>query len=183
MAKAKDPKKDSKKDSKADEKGGKGKKGKKDNVDAEGGDEGKKNTKLKGAMSINVRHILVRLPFSYSSYLFGSESRGESATTLICLASARMLTVMVNTQCEKFSKSEQAMERLKNGERFDEVAKDMSEDKAKAGGSLGWQTKGNLDPQFEEVAFKLSPSTVSSPTYERVKTQFGYHIIMVEGRK
>ncbi|KAK4143614.1 uncharacterized protein C8A04DRAFT_28605 [Dichotomopilus funicola] len=85
--------------------------------------------------------------------------------------------------CEKFAKSEQVIERLNNGEKFDAVAKEMSEDKAKAGGSLGWKTKGSLDPQFEEVAFKLPPSPVDSPTFERVKTGFGYHIIMVEGRK
>lgn len=52
-----------------------------------------------------------------------------------------------------------------------------------SGGSLGWKTKGSLDPQFEEVAFKLPPSPVDSPTFDRVKTGFGYHIIMVEGRK
>jgi NIMA-interacting peptidyl-prolyl cis-trans isomerase 4 len=40
-----------------------------------------------------------------------------------------------------------------------------------------------LDPQFEEVAFKIPPSPVASPTFERVKTGFGYHIIMVEERK
>ncbi|KAL2155957.1 hypothetical protein VTH82DRAFT_699 [Thermothelomyces myriococcoides] len=85
--------------------------------------------------------------------------------------------------CEKFSKSEEAMNRLKNGEKFDVVAREMSEDKAKSGGSLGWKTKGSLDPQFEEVAFKLPPSPVDSPTFDRVKTGFGYHIIMVEGRK
>ncbi|KAH6624402.1 hypothetical protein B0J18DRAFT_428139, partial [Chaetomium sp. MPI-SDFR-AT-0129] len=84
--------------------------------------------------------------------------------------------------CEKFAKSEQVIERLNNGEKFDAVAREMSEDKAKAGGSLGWKTKGSLDPQFEEVAFKLPPSPVDSPTFERVKTGFGYHIIMVEGR-
>jgi len=51
------------------------------------------------------------------------------------------------------------------------------------GGSLGWQTKGNLDPDFEKVAFELAASTTDNPKYERVKTGFGYHIIMVEGRK
>ncbi len=51
------------------------------------------------------------------------------------------------------------------------------------GGSLGWQTKGSLDPDFEKVAFELPPSPVTSPTFERVKTGFGYHIIMVEERK
>lgn len=52
-----------------------------------------------------------------------------------------------------------------------------------AGGSLGWKTKGGLDPAFENVAFELETSTTGNPKYAEVKTGFGYHIIMVEGRK
>ncbi len=63
------------------------------------------------------------------------------------------------------------------------MAVDMLTQVYDTGGSLGWQTKGNLDPDFEKVAFELPPSPVDSPTVERVKTGFGYHIIMVEGRK
>jgi NIMA-interacting peptidyl-prolyl cis-trans isomerase 4 len=51
------------------------------------------------------------------------------------------------------------------------------------GGALGWKTKGSLDPKFEEVAFALETSTTNSPKFVEVKTEFGYHIIMVEGRK
>jgi NIMA-interacting peptidyl-prolyl cis-trans isomerase 4 len=51
------------------------------------------------------------------------------------------------------------------------------------GGSLGWKTKGSLDPKFEEVAFQLPASPVATPTFGTVKTGFGYHIIMVEDRK
>lgn len=37
---------------------------------------------------------------------------------------------------------------------------------------------------FQDAAFALQPSTVDKPiTSDLVKTQFGYHIIMVEGRK
>ena len=67
--------------------------------------------------------------------------------------------------------------------KFDEVAREFSEDKARAGGSLGWKKRGDLDPAFEAVAFELEASTVSNPTYREVKTGFGYHIIMVDGRK
>ncbi|KAL2136337.1 hypothetical protein VTI74DRAFT_4371 [Chaetomium olivicolor] len=116
--------------------------GKNSKADADSG-EAKATTKLKGAMSINVRHIL----------------------------------------CEKMSKSDEAMQRLRNGEKFDVVAKEMSEDKARLGGSLGWQTKGKLDLAFEKVAYELPVSSVDKPTFERVKTGHGYHIIMVEGRK
>jgi parvulin-like peptidyl-prolyl isomerase len=51
------------------------------------------------------------------------------------------------------------------------------------GGALGWKKRGDLDLAFEEAAFALEASTTANPTYVDVKTGFGYHIIMVEGRK
>ncbi|KAL1869183.1 hypothetical protein VTK73DRAFT_3352 [Phialemonium thermophilum] len=107
------------------------------------GESGDKESKVKGASSINVRHIL----------------------------------------CEKHSKKEEALAKLKEGVKFDDVAREFSEDKARQGGSLGWKTKGSLDPQFEAVAYSLEPSTTSNPKIGEAKTSFGYHIIMVEGRK
>ena len=58
-------------------------------------------------------------------------------------------------------------------------------DKARSGGSLGWMTRGSMVGEFQEAAFKLAPSTVAKPIYTDppIKTKFGYHIIMVEGRK
>jgi len=85
--------------------------------------------------------------------------------------------------CEKHSKKEEALEKLKSGTKFDEVAREFSEDKARQGGSLGWKIRGSLLPAFEEVAFELEPSTTSNPKYGECKTNEGYHIIMVEGRK
>ncbi|KAI9849465.1 MAG: Peptidyl-prolyl cis-trans isomerase pin4 [Sclerophora amabilis] len=85
--------------------------------------------------------------------------------------------------CEKHSKKEDALTKLRDGAKFDEVAKEFSEDKARQGGSLGWKTRGSLDPAFEKAAYDLEPSTTGSPTYVEVKTGFGYHVIMVEGRK
>jgi len=67
--------------------------------------------------------------------------------------------------------------------KFDEVAREFSEDKARQGGSLGWKARGSLDPQFESAAFALEASTTANPKYGEAKTGFGYHIIMVEGRK
>lgn len=51
------------------------------------------------------------------------------------------------------------------------------------GGSLGWKVRGSLHGDFEKVAYELEPSTTANPKYAEVKTGFGYHIIMVEGRK
>ena len=44
------------------------------------------------------------------------------------------------------------------------------------GGDLGSFGKGRMVPEFDNVAFTIAPKTVSAP----VKTQFGYHLIMVE---
>lgn len=45
-------------------------------------------------------------------------------------------------------------------------------------------TTGNFQGAFQDAAFALQPSTVDKPVLSPlVKTQFGYHIIMVEGRK
>ncbi|KAJ8473642.1 hypothetical protein ONZ51_g7737 [Trametes cubensis] len=86
--------------------------------------------------------------------------------------------------CEKQSKALEALQKIQEGQRFDKVAQEYSEDKAKAGGSLGWQVRGSMVGAFQDAAFALQPSTVDKPILSPlVKTQFGYHIIMVEGRK
>ncbi|EEB05925.1 peptidyl-prolyl cis-trans isomerase NIMA-interacting 4 [Schizosaccharomyces japonicus yFS275] len=85
--------------------------------------------------------------------------------------------------CEKHSKIMQAQEKLNAGERFDKVAQQFSEDKAKRGGNLGWMTRGSMVGPFQDAAFKLEPSKVDKPITTMVKTNFGYHIIMIEGKK
>lgn len=85
--------------------------------------------------------------------------------------------------CEKHSKKEEALTKLKEGGKFDDVAREFSEDKARQGGSLGWKTRGALDAAFEKAAYDLEPSTTSNPKYVEVKSSHGYHIIMVEGRR
>lgn len=67
-----------------------------------------------------------------------------------------------------------------NVKNFAEVAKKKSEGPtAPKGGDLGFFGKGRMVKEFEEVAFKLAKNEISQP----VKTQFGYHIIMVEDKK
>jgi len=85
--------------------------------------------------------------------------------------------------CEKHSKKEEALQKLRDGVKFDDVAREFSEDKARQGGSLGWKTRGSLLADFEAVAYDLEPSTTGSPKWGEVKTTEGYHIVMVEGRK
>ncbi|QQP49994.1 Peptidyl-prolyl cis-trans isomerase [Caligus rogercresseyi] len=63
--------------------------------------------------------------------------------------------------------------------------KQSNEDKARSGGSLGWMTRGSMVGPFQEAAFSLPVSSLAKPVYTDppIKTKFGYHIIMVEGKK
>ncbi|GAB7353130.1 hypothetical protein MBLNU459_g3667t1 [Dothideomycetes sp. NU459] len=85
--------------------------------------------------------------------------------------------------CEKHAKKEEAVAKLNAGVKFDEVAREFSEDKARQGGSLGWKSRGDLLPEFGNVAFELESSTTGNPKWAEVKTSEGYHLVMVEGRK
>ncbi|RZF34014.1 hypothetical protein LSTR_LSTR012359 [Laodelphax striatellus] len=87
--------------------------------------------------------------------------------------------------CVKHSKCMEAMEKLKAGMKFNEVAATYSEDKARQGGDLGWMTRGSMVGPFQDAAFALPISNLGSPVYTDppVKTKFGYHIIMIEGKK
>ena len=72
-----------------------------------------------------------------------------------------------------------ALARIKAGEDFAKVAAELSKDPAGDGGDLGWFTKDRMVPEFADAAFKLEPGQVSDP----VKSQFGWHIIKVEGKR
>ncbi|PNG25385.1 peptidylprolyl isomerase [Methylocella silvestris] len=72
-----------------------------------------------------------------------------------------------------------ALKRLKAGEDFAKVAKEVSKDTSADGGDLGWFTKDKMVPEFAEAAFKLEPGQLSEP----VKSPFGWHIILVEGKR
>ncbi|MFC7391673.1 peptidylprolyl isomerase [Scopulibacillus cellulosilyticus] len=77
--------------------------------------------------------------------------------------------------------ADQIEQKLKKGEDFSKLAKKYSTDTATKnnGGDLGWFKKGEMDPSFEKAAFNLKVGQISDP----VKTQYGYHIIKLTGKK
>ncbi|KAH8829397.1 hypothetical protein DL96DRAFT_1597961 [Flagelloscypha sp. PMI_526] len=108
------------------------------------------------------------------------DSKGSQNSKLKAATSVNVRHIL----CEKHSKATEALSKIQEGTAFNKVAMEYSEDKAKAGGSLGWMVRGSMVGTFQEAAFALQPSTVDKPiTSGLVKTNFGYHIIMVEGRK
>lgn len=67
-------------------------------------------------------------------------------------------------------------QKLKEGQSFEKLASEYSEDKASAqnGGELGWFTRGEMVPKFENAAFALEKAGQIS---EPIRTQFGFHLI------
>jgi NIMA-interacting peptidyl-prolyl cis-trans isomerase 4 len=59
----------------------------------------------------------------------GGDSKADNKSKLKPATSINVRHIL----CEKHSKKEEALEKLRNGAKFDEVAREMSEDKARQG--------------------------------------------------
>tara|TARA_B100001167_G_C16627942_1_gene238108 strand:- start:161 stop:439 length:279 start_codon:yes stop_codon:yes gene_type:complete len=76
---------------------------------------------------------------------------------------------------QKQSEAIAILDRIKRGEKFGKLARELSTDSgsAKRDGNLGFFGRGKMVKEFETTAFSLQVGQISEP----VKTQYGYHII------
>lgn len=95
---------------------------------------------------------------------------------------ASHILVMVNddqTDVAALSKIKDIKAKIDGGLDFGEAALQYSEGPSNTqNGYLGQFGKGQMVPEFEEVAFNLEVGVVSEP----VLTQFGYHLILVKSK-
>ena len=76
--------------------------------------------------------------------------------------------------------AKEILDKLNSGSDYAELAKEYSIDgSASQGGNLGFFPRGRMVKPFEEAAFALEVGEISGI----VKTDFGYHIIMVTDRQ
>lgn len=108
---------------------------------------------------VTARHILIRFQGSRVPQKEGKAELSEDE--------AREKTVALKAK-------------IAAGASFEEVAKEESDDtgSAQTGGSLGTFGRGQMIPEFENAAFTQEPGVVGEP----VRTDFGYHLILVENR-
>ena len=76
------------------------------------------------------------------------------------------------------ARMQELQQRLADGESFEELAREYSEDpgSAKQGGDLGWVATGEMVKPFEDALFNMSKGEIS----EIVETQFGLHLIRLD---
>jgi peptidyl-prolyl cis-trans isomerase D len=77
------------------------------------------------------------------------------------------------------AKAEAALKRAQSGEDFGKLAQELSQDtgSAKNGGDLGWAERSRYVGPFADAAFSMKEGEIKGP----VKTQFGYHILKLDG--
>ena len=85
------------------------------------------------------------------------------------------------TRAKAKAQADDLLKQLKKGAAFPDLAKKYSQDPGSApnGGDLGFFSKGQMMPAFEQAAFALQPGQTSAV----VQTPAGYHIIRVAEAK
>lgn len=84
--------------------------------------------------------------------------------------------ILVKTEQE----AKQLKSKIEAGEKFADLAKKHSIcPSGKKGGDLGWFGRGDMVREFENAAFGAQKGAVVGP----VKTEFGWHLILVKDLK
>src|SRR5258706_13868568 len=111
------------------------------------------------------------------------DSRSRNAPTVVEQTHARHVLIRVNeitSDTEARAKIDRIRDRIETGAKFEDQAKLNSEDASSSkGGDLGWVGPGDTVPEFEQAMNRLAINQISVP----VRTTFGWHIIMAEGRR
>ena len=112
-----------------------------------------------------------------------TNKRGGNSPLVIEQTHARHILIKLSeimSETEGKQKVAGIKERLDNGDKFEVLARQFSEDgTASNGGDLGWVTPGDPVPQFEKAMNELKDNQISEP----IRSPFGWHIIQVLERR
>ena len=124
----------------------------------------------------------LRSPNGFHVLKLTNKRGGNSPLVIQQTHSRHILIKLSEIMSEKEGKQnmDNIKERLDNGEKFEVLARQYSEDStASNGGDLGWINPGDTVPQFEKAMNELKDNQISQP----VRTQFGWHVIQVIERR
>ncbi|MGZ8258825.1 MAG: peptidylprolyl isomerase, partial [Methylotenera sp.] len=124
----------------------------------------------------------LRSPNGFHILKLTSKRGGNSPLVIEQTHTRHILVKLSEVTSEKEGKQKMDMikERLDNGVKFEELARQYSEDgTASNGGDLGWVNPGDTVPQFEKAMNELKDGQISAP----VRSPFGWHVIQVLERR
>ncbi len=112
------------------------------------------------------------------------EVKGGFETHSVLQTHARHILITPNVILDEsaaLEKLQSIKQRIINGEKFEDLAILFSDDKGSGalGGDLDWTDPGTFVPEFNKVMDSLAVGELGQP----VKTQFGWHLIEVLGRR
>jgi peptidyl-prolyl cis-trans isomerase SurA len=126
----------------------------------------------------------VRTPTGFHLVRLDETRGGESGPVLVEQIHSRHILMRPN-EVQDDATTRQRLTALRDrilaGEDFAAVASVTSEDPGSAsrGGDLGWNAPGVFDPEFEKVLASLQQDEISEP----FRSQFGWHIVQLQGRR
>jgi peptidyl-prolyl cis-trans isomerase SurA len=136
-------------------------------------------------MQVNGISPVLRSPAGFHILkLLGRREAGGAAGPPVKQTHVRQILIRTN-QAVSDADAKRTLENLRErivrgGADFAELARVHSEDGSAArGGDLGWLYPGDTAPDFARAMDALKPGEISQP----VKTQFGWHLIQVLGRR
>ncbi len=114
---------------------------------------------------------------AYADEIGGGRIQERRATHILRMLDPKLSTPKQIRDAQTMLQA--ARKRVLAGEvTFEDSARQLSQDSnADAGGDLGWFSKGDMVPEFEEVVFELGEGEVSDP----IQTEFGLHLIKLTG--
>jgi len=122
--------------------------------------------------------ILIMSLFCYSKNfeVYAKEIKNKEGQMDKTFTQVRASHLLVKTKEEV----DKIREEIIAGKDFAEAAREVSLcPSGKQGGDLGYFGKGQMVPEFETAAFSLPVGEVSEP----IKTQFGWHLLVVTGQR
>jgi len=140
-----------------------------------------KAAKMKLAVDMWIKHRLDSIKISDKEAKAFYEKNKDIYFKTTPKIKARHILVKDEKEAEKLINELKGLKGKALEEKFAELAKKYSVGPSKVnGGELGWFNPKQMVPEFAQAAEELKPGQI---TLKPVHTRFGWHIILVEGKK
>lgn len=119
---------------------------------------------------------------AYKAFLAQNPAQDQVKARHILIQPDAAATDKAKADKDAEAKAKDLIQQLEKGAKFDDLANANTTDPSGkgTGGDLGWFAKDQMVPEFADAAFKLEKGKYTTAP---VKSQFGWHVILVEDKR